>query len=476
MIRTLFFTAMSATQTRHPPSVNLDNKENAKDLRLYVETYGCQMNEYDSGIIKKILSDSGFVLSEHESDADVILLNTCAIREKAHERIYTRLQSFSGLKRRKKDLVVGVLGCMAQNLGDDLFAMGLPLDMIVGPDNYRRLPELIHSARKVRHPVSLTRLSLDETYEDIEPSVIHGPLAYLTIMRGCDNFCSFCVVPYTRGRERSRSPGSIVSELKLLIEENGIREVTLLGQNVNSYRYESEGTTTDFTGLVRMLLDETEISRIRFTSPHPHHFPLPLLELMAREERFCSQLHLPVQSGSTSVLERMKRDYSREEYLDLVNTARKLMPDAGITTDVIVGFPGETEEEFEMTLSLIQETGFDMAYMFKYSQRELTLASKKYPDDVPEEVKTERLNRLISAQRLSSAQYNRKEEGKIYSVLVEGKSKKSDSEWMGRTAPGKVVIFPAPPDGSLEKNSGTFVQVKITGSSSATLKGEVLPL
>ncbi len=414
------------------------------------------------------MNDTGFEVTLSPSQADLILLNTCAVREKAHERIYSRLQSFSHLKRAKPELVVGILGCMAQNLGEDLFALGLPLDLIVGPDNYRKLPELIERARSERTRVNLTRLSYDETYQEIEPMSVNGPLAFITIMRGCNNFCSFCVVPFTRGRERSRPPESIVDELNHLIIQNKVREVTLLGQNVNSYRHED----TDFTGLVRRILDETDVKRIRFTSPHPHDFPVKLLELMALEKRFCSQIHMPVQSGSTDVLARMKRDYTREEFISLTDLIRSIIPDAGLTTDIITGFPGETEEDFEQTLSLVEAVQFDLAYMFRYSEREGTSAKKKFIDDVPEETKLDRLNRLISVQRGISFKKNKEEIGKIRDILIEGASRKSAREWMGRSESGRVSVFPAMADTTIEEAMGRIVPVKIVSSSSATLRAE----
>lgn len=441
--------------------------------RLFVETYGCQMNEYDSGIVRRLFGDRGYSVVQDEKLADVILLNTCAIREKAHERVYGRLQSLNHLKRKNPSLVIGVLGCMAQNLGEDLHGMGLPVDLVLGPDNYRDLPDLVQDIRSGKGGATLARLSSSETYEEIEPEVVSGCLAFVTIMRGCNNFCSFCVVPFTRGRERSRNSDSIVQEVRNLVSHRGVAEVTLLGQNVNSYREEGG---LDFSGLVSRILRETDIKRIRFTSPHPHDFPRHLLELMASEPRFCNHIHLPLQAGSSEVLQRMNRDYSRETFLQLVSEIRALMPDVGLTTDIIVGFPGETEEQFQQTLEVVQHCQFDMAYMFKYSERDHTLARKKYADDVPEDVKLDRLSRLISLQTSLSAEKNKREIGSIHEVLIEGTSKRSSQDWMGRTDSGKVVVFPAPEGAGLadlDRYRGSLVSVEIQSCTQATLRGRV---
>ncbi len=443
------------------PAVAAETSTAPAGGKLYLETYGCQMNEYDSGLVRGILGRDGYSVVATPEEADVILLNTCAIREKAHEKIYGRVEALAHLKRKNKGLAIGILGCMAQNLGEDLFHLGLPVDIVLGPDNYRSLPELLRA--RGADPLRLTRLSVSETYEDLDAAAVDGPTALVTIMRGCNNFCSFCVVPYTRGRERSRTPESIVEEIRRL-EDQGVREVTLLGQNVNSYRYESY----DFAALVEKVLTGTNVARIRFTSPHPHDFPEHLLRLMGREERFCSQIHLPLQSGSTSVLARMKRDYTREEYRDLTAKIREIVPGIGLSTDVIVGFCGETESEFEDTLSLVEETGFDLAYMFRYSERDHTLAKKQYPDDVPEETKLARLDRLIQLQLGRSETQNQREIGRVHNVLIQGPSRRSKADWMGRTNHGKAVIFPAAPG----QNVGDLIDVRITAATSATLRGE----
>jgi tRNA-2-methylthio-N6-dimethylallyladenosine synthase len=432
-------------------------------MKIFLETFGCQMNEYDSELIRSILRGHQHTFVENLEQAEVALLNTCAIRENAHERIYHRLDDLKGRKRRQKNLVVGVLGCMAQNLREELAEHAPIVDIVAGPDSYKRLPLLINSVREMGEKGFDFSLSEYETYSDIAPQRRPGVNAWIAIMRGCDNFCTFCVVPYTRGRERSRELQNIVAEAHRVAAE-GFKQVTLLGQNVNSYRHEQH----DFADLMERVAEVPEIRRVRFTSPHPKDFPRKLLQVMAANSKLCKHIHLPLQSGNDGVLERMNRTYTGQEFLDLAEEIRAIVPEVSLTTDVICGFCGETAQDFEDTLEVIRRVEFDSAFMFKYSQRQQTIAERKFQDDVPEEVKTQRLMRLIDLQREISKKRNAAELGKFYEVLVEEPSKKNPNEWLGRTDQNKGVVF-----FDESAKPGDFVNVRINAAGTNTLRGAV---
>lgn len=430
--------------------------------RIFIETYGCQMNLADTEIINGILHAEGYELSNDMDSADAVFLNTCAIREHAEQRIYGRLSSFTPLKRRNPHLVVGVLGCMAERLRADLMEKQKLVDIVCGPDEYRRLPHLIdhafHGEKGIR-----TQLSRVETYDDIIPLRTEGISAWISVMRGCDKFCTFCVVPFTRGRERSRSFSTIIEETATLVE-NGYREVTLLGQNVNSYRDEDH----DFSELLTAVASVDPRLRVRFTTSHPQDMSASLIEAIARHANICNYVHLPVQSGSNRILTLMNRNYSRSDYLDLVRRIRESIPTVALSTDIITGFPSETENDHLETLSLIEEVSFDSAFTFKYSARENTKAWSM-GDDISDEVKGRRLEEIIDRQRKISYQMNKTLIGSTETVLIEGPSKRSEEELMGRTDTNKTVIIPR---GTL--SIGELVEVRITGATSATLFG-VLP-
>ena len=432
-------------------------------MKIFLETFGCQMNEYDSELIRSILRSHEHTFVEQLEQAEVALLNTCAIRENAHERIYHRLDDLKGRKRRQKNLVVGVLGCMAQNLRQELAEHAPIIDIVAGPDSYKRLPLLIDSVIGKGEKGFDFSLSEYETYSDIAPQRQPGVNAWIAIMRGCDNFCTFCVVPYTRGRERSREPQNIVTEVHRIAAE-GFKQVTLLGQNVNSYRHEQ----SDFADLMESVAAVPGIRRVRFTSPHPKDFPRKLLRTMATNPKLCKHIHLPLQSGSDRVLNRMNRTYTQQEFLDLAGEIRVIMPEVSLTTDIICGFCGETDADFEDTLEIVRRVGFDAAFMFKYSQRQQTIAERKFADDVTEDVKTQRLMQLIEVQREVSRQRNVNEVGKVYEVLVEEPSKKNPHEWLGRTDHYKGVVFF---DEAVKP--GDFVSVRINAAGTNTLRGTI---
>ena len=434
-----------------------------KNLKYFIETYGCQMNEYDSELVSSILVELGYSKSNKIEDADAIFLNTCAIREKAQETVHNRLDSLAYLKKQKKHLIIGVLGCMAQNLKNDLLESKPYVDIILGPDSYRKLPEIIKFRNTEINHIVDTRLSKHEIYDDLFPKRKDGINAWISIMRGCDKFCTFCIVPFTRGRERSRSISSVVNEAKDIVK-NGFKEITLLGQNVNSYST-SEG---NFPILLDELGKIKEIKRIRYTSPHPRDIDESLLKIMIKHNNICNQIHLPLQAGSSRILKRMNRTYTKQEFLDLVQMIRQYIPDCGITTDIIVGFPGETDEEFQETLEVVSKVKFDTAFMFKYSSRPGTKASH-YTDQIDEKTKQKRLQTLIEFQQNISLMNNRKKIGQNLDVIIEKISKKSINQWAGRTESNTWVIF--------DKNSfnkiGDVVNINILDARGITLFGKI---
>lgn len=441
------------------------------DKLLYLETYGCQMNVADSEVVYAVMQTAGYAPTPNLDDADAVFLNTCSVRENAEHKIINRLSQLDAhRKRHNPRLIIGVLGCMAERVRERLLSEHAA-DLVAGPDAYLDLPALIAAAEQGEKALNVT-LSRDETYKDVIPLKLEGLhiSGYLSIMRGCNKFCSYCIVPYTRGRERSREVDSILSELRQM-KELGYREVTLLGQTVNGYAYtdSTTGQRTDFAQLLELLATEAPGMRIRYTSPHPMEMTDESIEMMARYPNICDHIHLPVQSGSNSVLKRMKRGYTREWYLNRIAKLRELIPDCGISTDIFCGFSGETEEDFQETLSLMEEVGFDSSFLFKYSERPGTYAARKYPDDVPEEVKLERLQRMIDLQQRLSEESNRRDVGKTFEVLIEGFSKKSREQYYGRTQQNKVLVFD-----KKRHHIGDFVRAQVDEVSSATLIGHTV--
>jgi len=435
--------------------------------KAYIETYGCQMNFSDTEIIASTLRDMGYGFTKDENAADLVLLNTCAIRENAETKIWNRLKQLRHNKKYKPGLMIGVMGCMAERLKARLLEQEQLVDIVVGPDAYRDLPRLILEVESGQKAVNVL-LSREETYSDIAPVRLNtnGITSFISIMRGCDNMCSFCVVPFTRGRERSRDYTSIVQEARDLFE-SGYREVTLLGQNVDSYHYEN----CTFSDLLEKVAQINPALRVRFSTSHPKDITDEVLFTLAKYPNVCKYIHLPAQSGNTRILELMNRGYSREWYLNKIARIREIMPECGISTDIITGFCSETEAEHADTISLMQEVGYDSAYMFFYSERPGTLAARKYPDDVTEEVKKRRLQEVIDIQGQMSRKSNAKDIGKIYEVLIEGDSKKSSSDWCGRNSQNKMLVFPK---GNFEVKPGDYVQVKVKESTMATLLGEII--
>lgn len=433
--------------------------------KIYIETYGCQMNVSDTEIVKAILKKDKFIITESEKEADIVLLNTCSVRENANRKVFQRIHKIKHDKN-GEPVKIGVLGCMSTNFRKSLLEdKKLPIDFVVGPDSYKRLPQVLEKTNNSNEKGFDVTLSEFETYSDIYPAHEKGVNAWISVMRGCNNFCSFCVVPYTRGRERSRSPQNVVEEVLSLVDE-GFKQVTLLGQNVNSYNYEGN----DFARLLEQVSTVNGIERIRFTSPHPKDFPHDLLHVVAENPKVCKHIHLPLQAGNTRILDMMRRTYSQQDYLKLVKDIQDHYPNMILTTDIIVGFPTETDEEFEDTYKVMEQVEFDSAFIFKYSERTGTIAARKYPDDVSEEKKTERIMRLNELQKKISLKKNQAHIGQVQNVLVEeDTTKRSAHDVQGRNDGNKLVILPHGDYGI-----GDFVSAKITEASANVLKGQVV--
>ena len=445
------------------------DSQSIKDKKLFVETYGCQMNVADTEVVASIMEMDGYTLTDNHKEADAIFVNTCSIRENAEQKVIQRLEYFHSLKRkRKENLIIGVLGCMAERVKSDLID-NHNVDIVVGPDAYLDLPNLVGAAEQGEKVMNV-ELSKTETYKDVMPLKLNGSniSGYISIMRGCDKFCTYCIVPFTRGRERSREPESILNELRSM-QEKGFREVILLGQNVNSYKFKDEERLIDFSDLLALVAKQAPEIRIRFTTSHPWDMNNKTLETIANYKNLANYIHLPVQSGSSRMLKLMNRRYDREWYMERIAAIKKIIPDCGLSTDIMCGFHSETEEDHKDTLSLMREVGFDSAFMFKYSERPGTYAAKKLNDDISEEVKSRRLQEIIDLQLELSRKSNEKDVGKEFEVLIEGFSKRSREQLFGRNEQNKVVIFD-------KKNYriGQFASVKITGFTSATLFGETI--
>jgi len=432
---------------------------------FFIETYGCQMNFSDSEIVHSVLNSAGYMPIENYKEADIVLINTCSIRDNAEQRVLNRLQEFSFLKKKKPHLKIGILGCMAERLKEELIELQQSVDLVVGPDAYRNLPSLLNTVESGEKAVNVL-LSEEETYAEIEPVRVgdNQVSAFIAIMRGCENFCAYCVVPYTRGKERSRDCETIVDEAKKLFEQ-GYREITLLGQNVNSYNYNE----VNFAQLLARVAEVNPLLRLRFATSHPKDLSDELLEIMSQYPNICKAIHLPIQSGSDPVLKKMKRKYDTTWYLDRISAIRHYLPDCSISTDIIAGFCEETETDHQNTLKLMEDVGFSSAFMFKYSERPNTFAAENYPDDVPDDVKSRRLTEIIDKQQELSLKNNQADVGKTFEVLIEGVSKKSDKRYFGRNSQNKVVVF----DRTNEK-IGDYVNVRITDCSAITLKGCVV--
>ena len=451
------------------------NQENGADLKsaavteekkLFIETYGCQMNVADSEVVASIMKMDGYAVTDKIEEADAVFVNTCSVRDNAEQKIYGRLQNFQSLKRKKKNLVIGVLGCMAERVKGELIEVHRA-DLVVGPDSYMDLPNLVGAVERGEKAINV-ELSTQETYKDVIPLKLGGAhiSGFVSIMRGCNNFCTYCIVPYTRGRERSRDVESILNEIRDM-RDKGFKEVTLLGQNVNSYLFEKEGEKISFPVLLKRVAEEVPEMRVRFTTSHPKDMSDETLHVIAEHDNICKMIHLPAQSGSSRILKVMNRKYTREWYLDRIAAIRRILPDCAISTDLFCGFHSETEEDYQETLSLMREVGYDSAFLFKYSERPGTYAAQHLPDTVSEEEKVRRLQGMIDLQNRLSEESNKRDIGKVFEVLIEGFSKRSREQLFGRTSQNKVVIFD-------KKNYhvGQFVKIRIDRASSATLFGE----
>ena len=471
---------MNYTETAKEENIVLEKTSK----KFFVETYGCQMNVSDSEIVTSLLQKEGYISASSAEEADVVLINTCAIRENAEDRVRTRIRDFKSAKKHNPGMIIGVLGCMAERLKTKLLEEESLVDLVVGPDAYRSLPDLINNFEEGDKAVNVL-LSKEETYADINPVRLsgNGITAFISIMRGCDNMCSFCVVPFTRGRERSRDPETIVNEAKLLFEQ-GYREVTLLGQNVDSYKWFGGGPKKDFEKVMEenknleivnfaSLLEKVALVnpllRIRFSTSNPQDMTDEVLHVIAKHPNICKYVHLPMQSGSSRILELMNRGYNREKYLNRIRAIRTIIPGCGISTDVIAGFCSETEDEHKETISLMEQVRFDYAYMFAYSERPATPAAKNYKDDIPEEVKSKRMQEILALQRKHSMEGNKADIGKVFEVLVEAHSKRSKEQVFGRNTQNKAIIFT-----SEKHKPGDYVHVRVTSCTSGTLIGELL--
>ena len=454
--------------TAENQGADLKSAAEKAEKKLFIETYGCQMNVEDRVVVASIMQMDGYALTEKIEEADAIFVNTCSVRDNAEQKIYGRLQYFQSLRKKKKQLIVGVMGCMAERVKEELIQVH-HADLVVGPDAYLDLPNLVGAVERGEKAINV-ELSTQETYKDVIPLKLPGVhiSGFVSIMRGCNNFCTYCIVPYTRGRERSRDVESILNEIRDM-RDKGFKEVTLLGQNVNSYRFERNDEVITFPRLLALVAEEVPQMRVRFTTSHPKDMSDETLEVIAAHDNLCTMIHLPAQSGSDRILKEMNRKYTRAWYLDRIAAIRRILPDCAISTDLFCGFHSETEADYEQTLSLMREVGYDSAFLFKYSERPGTYASKHLPDDVPEEEKIRRLQGMIDLQNQLSEESNRRDIGKTFEVLIEGFAKRSREQLFGRTSQNKVVIFD-----KQDLHVGQFIQVKITRASSATLFGEVV--